>query len=134
MQVRRFSSGDRSGQDPEWYWKAGLHDAKVIRVDQLVHDHDYRLAVPHRNSLVIHLNASGALFDTKVTAIVLKNYKILRDDSALGGYPDCGIAGCYWMQDVLSWENGKFKLEIILLGEDDFRFDVQFDEATVYRK
>ena len=134
MHVRRFSSGDHSCQDPEWYWKAGLHDAEVIRVDKLVHDYDYRLAVPHRNSLVIQLNASSALFDTKVTSIALKNYKILRDDSPMGGYPDSGIVGCYWMQDVLSWENGKYRLEITLLGEDDFRFDVQFEEATVYRK
>lgn len=134
MHVRRFSSGDRSGKNPEWYWKAGLHDAKVTRLDTLEFDYDYRQGVPHRNSLVIHLNASGALFDTKVAAIELKNCKILRDDSPLGGYPDCGIAGCYWMQDVLSWENGKYRLEITLLGEDDFLFIVQFDDATVHRK
>lgn len=88
----------------------------------------------HRSSLVLHLDASQAMFDTGINAIELRNYKILLDESPIGGYPDSGIGGCYWMQDVLTWENGKYILDLILLGKDDFRFRVRFEDAVVHRK
>lgn len=134
MHIRKFASGDLSGKHPAWYWKAGLHDAEVIRAELLELDYDYRQRNPLRNALVLHLDASGALFDKAVTAIELRNYKILLDESSVGGYSDSGIAGCYWMQDILKWEQGNYILEITLLGEDDFRFTVQFEDALVTRK
>lgn len=134
MSVRRFSSGDLSGKNPDWYWRAGLHDAQILRVAYLDLEYDYRARNPIRNALVLHLDASQAMFDTDVTAIELQNYKILLDESSKGGYADDGIVGCYWMQDVLTWENGKYILNIILLGEDDFHLTVQFDSALVFRK
>ena len=134
MKARVFSSGDHSGKNPGWYWTKGLHDAEITHVDALEHPIDYRQANPIRNSLILHLNASQAMFDSRITAIELKNYKILLDESPIGGYPDTGIGGCYWMQDVLTWENGKYILDLILLGEDDFRFCVRFEDALVHRK
>ena len=52
----------------------------------------------------------------------------------MGGYPESWIEGCYWMQDVLTWEKDKYILELILLGEDDFFFTIQFENAQVNRK
>ena len=134
MQVRSFSSGDLSGKNPDWYWKAGLHDAKLVRAEYLEFEYDYRLKNTVRNALVLHLDAAQAMFDTGITTIELHNYKILLDESSIGGYPDDGIAGCYWMQDILTWEDGKYILDIILLGEDDFHFTVRFENAMVLRK
>lgn len=134
MHIRKFASGDFSGQNPSWYWKAGLHDAEIVRVEKLAFDYDYRQKNPLRNSLILHLDASQAMFDRAITAIELQNYKILLDESSPGGYSGSGIEGCYWMQDVLKWESGRYILELTLLGEDDFRFTVQFQNAVVTRK
>lgn len=130
MNARVFQSGDHSGKNPDWYWKKGLHDAEVTHVEIKENPTDYR----HRNSLFLHLDASQAMFDTDVASIELRNYKILLDESPIGGYPDSGIAGCYWMQDVLTWEKDKYILDIILLGEDDFHFIVRFEDAKVIHK
>lgn len=130
MNGRVFQSGDRSGKNPDWYWTRGLHDAQVTHVEYKEISTDYR----QRNSLVLHLDAAHAMFDTGIVSIELRNYKILLDESPVGGYPEGGIAGCYWMQDVLTWENSKYILDIVLLGEDDFHFRVRFEDALVHRK
>lgn len=130
MNARIFHSGDRSAKNPDWYWHKGLHDAEITHVNIQENPMGFR----HRSSLVLHLDASQAMFDTGINAIELRNYKILLDESPIGGYPDSGIGGCYWMQDVLTWENGKYILDLILLGEDDFRFRVRFEDAVVHRK
>ncbi len=130
MRTRVFHSGDLSGKNPGWYWKKGLHDAEVTHMEVTENPRDYR----HRNSLTLHLNASQAMFDTGITAIEFRNFKILLDESPAGGYPDSGIAGCYWMQDVLTWEKGKYILDILLLGEDDFHYRIRFADALVHRK
>lgn len=131
--MRRFHSGDCSGKDPEWYWKRGLHDAHILRTEALAFDYDYTQRNPARNGLKIHLNASDAMFDTTVTCITLLNYKVLLDESANGGYEAGCIAGCYWMQDTLKYENGKYVLELVLLGEDDFKYVIQFENAEIQR-
>ena len=130
MNARVFQSGDHSGKNPDWYWTRGLHDAQVTHVEFKEDPTDFR----HRNSLVLHLDATQALFDTGIASIELRNYKILLDESPIGGYPEDGIAGCYWMQDVLTWENSKYILDIVLLGEDDFHFRVRFEDALIHRK
>ena len=127
MNAPIFHSGDRSAKNPDWYWHKGLHDAEITHVDIPM---DFR----HRSSLILHLDASQAMFVTGIAAIELRNFKILLDESPMGGYPDGGIEGCYWMQDVLTWENGKYILDLTLLGEDDFRFRIRFEDAVVHRK
>ena len=130
MTARVFSSGDQSGKNPHWYWRKGLHDAEITHVDITEPPKDFR----QRPGLILHLESSQAMFDSEVTASELHNFKILLDESPTGGYPDSGISGCYWMQDVLTWDNGKYLLNIALLGEDDFHFVIRFEEAQVHRK
>ncbi len=130
MSARIFHSGDRSGKNPNWYWRNDLHDAEVIHVEFHEDPGDYR----NRNRMILHLDSSQAMFDTGIKAIELRNCKVLLDESPIGGYPDSGIGGCYWMQDVLTWENGKYILDIILLGEDDFHFTIRFEDAVIHRK
>ena len=131
--MRHFHSGDYSGRNPDWYWKLGLHDAEILRSEQLEYPYDWKERNPVRNCLSIYLKASGALFDTGVKAIHLQNYKILRDDSHLGGYEDGKLDGCYWMQDILTYENDAYILEITALGEDDFKVTIRFENAIVDR-
>lgn len=131
--MRYFASGDDSGRDPEWYWKRGLHDALILGVEMQELQYDVAQRNPVRNVLTIRLDAGQALYDTSITAIRLYNYRILTDESDVGGYGQ-GLTDCYWMQDRLRWEKGKFLLDIIALGEDDFRYIVRFDFAEVERK
>lgn len=128
MKARMFHSGDCSGKNPDWYWPKGLHDSEITHVEIRENPGDYR------NQLILHLDTSQAMFDTSITAIELQNFKILLDESPIGGYPDTGIGGCYWMQDVLTWDYGKYILDLILLGEDDFHFRIRFEDARVHRK
>lgn len=131
--MRYFSSGVESSEMPAWYWQRGLHDAWIVRVEEQKLDYDVTQRNPVRNCMTIHLDAKGALYDTSVTAIRLFNYKVLRDESDVGGYGD-GLVDCYWMQDRLNCENGKYILDIIALGEDDYHYIVRFDFAEVERK
>ena len=123
--VREFRSGVDSGEVPQWYWLRGLHDALVLAVDTQEFAYDVTQAKPVRNCMVIRLDAKAALFDTSVTAIRLYNYRGLRGAE---------LKGCYWMQDRLRREKGKFILDITALGEDDFLYSVRFDFAEVERK
>lgn len=131
--MRYFSSGDLSNKNPKWYWTRGLHDARILRIEPITLTYDDTQCNPIRNCLLIHLDASEAMFDTSIRCIKLLNYRILLDDSANGGYEDGGIEGCYWMQDILKYQNGKYILEVTALGEDDFKYIIQFDDAQVER-
>ena len=131
--MRYFASGDDSGKNPEWYWKRGLHDALILGVEMQELQYDVTQRKPVRNVLTIRMNAEQAMFDTDLTAIRLYNYRVLTDESSMGGYGE-GLADCYWMQDRLRFENGKFILDIIALGEHDFHYIIRFDFAEVERK
>ncbi len=131
--MRVYRSGVDSGEAPQWYWHRGLHDALVLGVETQELPYDVTQRKPVRNSMTIRLDARGAMFDTAVTAIRLYNYKVLRDESEVGGY-GAGLTDCYWMQDRLRCEKGKFILDITALGEDDFLYSVRFDFAEVERK
>ena len=131
--MRKYASGDHSGQNPSWYWTRGLHDALILRTEAIDLSYDHAQRNPVRNCFQIHLDASMAMIDTSIRCIKFFNYKILLDDSSCGGCEDGGIKGCYWMQDILKYENGKYVLELTALGEDDFKFIILFDDAQVER-
>ena len=131
--MRVFRSGVDSGETPQWYWTRGLHDALVLGMETRELPYDVTQRDPVRNCMIICLDAAGALFDTTVTAIRLYNYKVLRDESDVGGY-GAGLTDCYRMQDRLRRGQGKWILDITALGEDDFLYSVRFDFAEVERK
>lgn len=132
MHSRSFASGDFSAKNPDWYWSRGLHDAHILRTESVELSYNYTQRNPIRNEFIIHLDSSDAMFDTTITSISLFNYKILEDKSDQGGYGD-GLDGCYWIQDILRFEKGKFILELIALGEDDFTYSIQFESAKISR-
>lgn len=132
MNTRVFSSSDHTGKVPDWYWRKGLHDAHILRTEDILLPFDHTQPNPCRNCFTIHLDASQAMFDTGVKSISLYNYKVIVDESGIGGYGD-GLDGCYWMQDNLKYENGKYLLDIIALGEDDFHYIIRFEKASIER-
>ena len=131
--MRSYFSGNLSGQDVPWYWTRGLHDAEILRTETMELPYDFTKQPPIRNCFKIHLNSSGAMFDTSIKCITLFNYKILLDESDKAGYAGGGLDGCYWMQDILKFDRGKYILELTALGEDDFQYVIQFENAQVDR-
>lgn len=131
--MRIFSSGCVGLTPPDWYWRRGLHDALIVRCEFVTLEYDYRDPAPLRNCLRLTLDASDALYDTGIQQIEFYNCKVLLDETNIGGYLPGSVSDCYWMQDQLRRERGKFILELILLGEDDFRYSISFDTAKVYR-
>ena len=72
------------------------------------------------------LDSSQALHDTTIKSITLLNYKVMTSDIEL--------KNCYWLQDVLTFENGKYILNITVTDcrKHDI-FTVGFENAIVER-
>lgn len=64
---------------PEWYWKAGLHDAYVTKIESRDFDIDFSEPKENRvkNALSLKIDTSNAMFDPSVKEIILLNYKII---------------------------------------------------------
>ncbi|MBQ9746876.1 MAG: hypothetical protein IJW21_08655 [Clostridia bacterium] len=116
---------------PSPYWPQGLHDAVIIRLEELMLPYDYKQKNPMRNCLVLHLNSRMAMFDTKVKEIHLYNYKIISENTPPS-------SGSWWLSDSLAEENGKYVLTIRLQNPEtfpeEFAFTVRFEKAEVVRK
>ena len=113
---------------PDWYWKKGLHDARILHAEELLFPCDYKNARPERTAFKLHLNAQNAIFETKIKNITLYDYQILSEFESLDGV--------YWLSDTLTEENGRYILEIILcslLYKNEFSFKISFTYADVER-
>ena len=111
---------------PDWYWKKGLHDARILHAEELLFPCDYKNARPERTAFKLHLNAQNAIFETKIKNITLYDYQILSEFESLDGV--------YWLSDTLTEENGRYILEIILcslLYNNEFAFKISFTHADI---
>lgn len=75
------------------YLGKGLHDAEVLKINEIQLLYDYHEKNPRRNYLEIELNSSQALFDSNVKAVRLYNYKILEGD--------LDLIGAWWLDDQI---------------------------------
>lgn len=117
---------------PSWYWKHGLHDAKVLAIFEHQLEPDWKSPLPVYNALEIHLDSSGALYETDITKIRLLNYKWKSDPVNMTDYPEL-----WWEQDILSClPSEKFSLEIILQVPQKrcVVLKIDFSAAEVERK
>ena len=101
-------------QLPDWYWKRGLHDAKILSVCELELVPDWKEKHPKRNCLEILLDGKNALFETNIKKISLYNYRI-TDMKMNAAKPITleAFRNVYWLGDSIDrLEDGKFLLEI----------------------
>ncbi len=109
---------------PEWYWKFGLHDAKITLIYE---DFD-----KGRSFLEIHVDATGAMFEQDVTKIKLYDYKIISPDDI-----DV-LEGGYWITDSIeALDSGRYllKAEISCSNDKDLvPFEIRFSDTEVERK
>ena len=120
---------------PEWYWKSGLHDARIIKVEALEFPIDYSKMgrgreKQYRNMLSFKIDSSNALFDRDVKEIRFYNYTIISKEISFDD-----MNAIWWMSDTLINESGKYFLKIDMLdSSEDFTFTIKFEAAEVERK
>lgn len=77
----------------QYHLGKGLHDAEVMKINEIQLLYDYHEKNPRRNYLEIELNSSQALFDRNIKAVRLYNYKIIEGDLTL--------IGTWWLDDQI---------------------------------
>lgn len=109
---------------PDWYWKFGLHDAKITLICE-----DFEKG---RRFLDIHIDARGALFEREITRIRFYDYKIIAPE-------DISVfENGYWMGDSLEkLDSGKYLLKADVTCNNDkdlVHFEIRFANAETQRK
>ena len=117
---------------PDWYWKSGLHDARILSVSEKELVPDYNDKQPKWSCLEICLDCKNALYERDIEKILLYNYKIKTPD-----FDVKSLEKTWWMGDSLEeQENGHFLSEIEAETADPERIEltVSYEFAEVIRK
>ena len=91
----------------------GLHDAEVLKINEVQLAYNYREKDPRRNYLEIELNAAQALFDQEVKAVRLYNYKIIEGD--------LNLIGAWWLSDQIDVQGAFFIVKMQFRTQDAVR-------------
>ncbi len=119
---------------PEWYWQKGLHDAKIVDIEEQELAYDYKQRDPVRNCIVLHLDSRMALFDSSVKEIKLYNYKLCSPEAAVQD-----LCGTWWLKDNLSITDTGYSLAITLkrigkrASREELVVEIQFKYAEVIK-
>lgn len=121
---------------PSWYWKNGLHDAKILSVNESGIPIDWKGYKKGENlvlnCLAITLDASGA-YESDITEILIYGYKINHADFDLAEKS----GNLWWLGDTLSrQQDSKFNLKIYFVDikNNEYTLDVSFVRAEVKRR
>ena len=119
---------------PEWYWQKGLHDAKIVDIEEQELAYDYKQLDPVRNCIVLHLDSRMTLFDSSVKEIKLYNYKLCSPEAAVQD-----LCGTWWLKDNLSITDTGYSLAITLkrigkrASREELVVEIQFKYAEVIK-
>ena len=125
-------------QFPDWYWKYGLHDARILSVSELQLVPDYKEAKPKYNCIEIALNSKNALCETNIKKISLYNYRIVgmkmnsTEPITLDDFRDV-----FWLGDSIEQlDNDRYLLEIECtdLHSNLVYLNVEFEIPEIERK
>ncbi len=125
-------------QFPDWYWKYGLHDARILSVSELQLVPDYKEAKPKYNCIEIALNSKNALRETNIKKISLYNYRIVgmkmnsTEPITLDDFRDV-----FWLGDsIKQLDNDRYLLEIECtdLHSNLVYLTVEFEIPEIERK
>jgi hypothetical protein len=117
---------------PAWYWKHGLHDAKILSVRESGAYWEPRRGKNFRNYLELRLDGSGALFEQKIEWLRFYNYEIKSMD-----VPVAQLAGTWWLYDTLqALPNGNYLLNFEVDPENGkhWNFLMEFETGDIQRK
>ena len=117
---------------PSWYWKHGLHDAKILNVEDFGEGVDRRRGRYYRNCLVLSLDSSGAIYESNIESVIFYNYEVKKADASISK-----LLQTWWMSDSLEQLlNGNYLLNFEVDPEhgDHWSFSIEFDTVDVKRK
>ncbi len=117
---------------PDWYWKYGLHDARILSVSEKELNPDYKDKQPKWSCLEICLDCKNAMYERDIKKICLYNYKIKTPDIDINE-----IEKNWWISDTLKQsENQRYLLELEIESAEGERKDfvVSFEFPEVERK
>lgn len=101
-------------QFPDWYWKYGLHDARILSVCESELIPDWKEKHPKRNCLEILLDSENTLYETNIKRISLYNYSIVEiKTKGKGSITLESFRDIYWLGDSIEQlDDGRYLLEI----------------------
>lgn len=116
-----------------WYWKAGLHDAKIRSVSEKAQAADWKNGIPACRCLEILLK-SGSAYERDIRKIILFDAHI-RELKREGESADLGaFTDAHWQSDRLTElaEKGFFlELEAVDSEDSTLYLCVEFETAKV---
>lgn len=128
---------DYYSQFPDWYWKYGLHDARILSICELKFTPNWKEKHPKRNCLEILLDGKNALYETNIQRILLYNYHIV-DIKMNATEPIVldAFQGVYWLGDSITQpRDGRYLLEVECTDLQDslMHLTIQFETAEIKR-
>ena len=118
-------------QFPEWYWKYGLHDARILSISELELSPDIKYKTNKYDCLEICLDSSSAIYENDISKISLFNYKIKTPDIKISE-----LNKPWWLSDTLTkLSDNNYELEITVeeASVNQVEFCVVFEFAEVQR-
>ncbi len=129
---RALETEEYYAQFPDWYWKAGLHDAHILSVSEKELIPDYKDKQPKWNCLEILLDSKNAIYENDVKKLRLYNYKIKTPDFDIKS-----LEKNWWMSDSIEkQENGNYlsEIETETAEQKRIKLTVSYEFAEVERK
>ena len=116
---------------PAWYWKRGIHDAKILDVWKLENGVDKKRGKYYRNCLVLSLDSSGAIYERNIKKIIFYNYEV-----KMSNVPISQLSKTWWMTDKIErLSNGNYLLnfEVDPENHERWHFSIEFEYIDVER-
>lgn len=116
---------------PKWYWKRGLHDARILSAESLDLSYEYTVEKSYYNCFAFKLNGEDAMFEQDITEIRLYNFKILSSPFDISE-----LQMGWWIADELSKNNGWYRLNLEYENKKckPRKISISFETAEVIRK
>lgn len=123
---------ERESNIPEWYWKNGLHDAKIISVSEIIVPPDWKTIFSEEKYLDIRLDGRVAQYERDIKVITLYNYSIQTKDIELNE-----LNNAWWMSDAVeSLNDGFYRMTIEYIPSEadcSEQFVVEFSGVKINR-
>ena len=109
---------------PEWYWKNGLHDARIIGKKTVMLSPTDSKRTGKWTYVELKIDAEGALMNSKVRALRFYNCKEITKG--------VDIADWWWQSDSLSQKDETYVLHVNLVRHPDCKeYCISFSSCEI---
>ena len=117
---------------PSWYWKHGIHDAKILDIEELENGIDRNRGKYYKNCAVLSLDCSNSIYERNIERIIFYNYEVRKADVSISN-----LSQTWWLCDSIErLSNGNYLLDFEVDPEngDKWFFSIEFETIDVNRK